>query len=87
MAKLKRKLKKVIVLSVATFFLLVGLLGLALPVLQGWFFLGLSVILYSMYSPKLRLWIHEHAVKYPRIHPYIHRAQEWTAKVFGAPEI
>jgi uncharacterized membrane protein YbaN (DUF454 family) len=87
MVKIKKQLKKAAVLSLATLFLFVGLLGLVLPILQGWFFLGFSLILFSMYSITLRLWIHDRAVKYPRIHPYIHRAQEWTSKVFGAPEI
>lgn len=87
MAMIKRQLKRILVLSLATIFLLLGLAGLVLPVLQGWFFLALSLLLFSMYSPALRAWIHRHTVKYPRIHPYIHRAQEWTTKVFGAPEI
>lgn len=84
---LRKQLKKIIVLSLATLFLLLGLAGLVLPVLQGWFFLALSLILFSLYSPALRAWIHKHTVKYPRIHPFVHRAQEWTSKVFGAPEI
>ncbi len=84
---IKKQIKKAFVLSLAVVFLLLGLAGLVLPILQGWLFLMISLLLFSMYSPSLREWIHQRTVKYPRIHPYIHRAQEWTTKVFGAPEI
>lgn len=87
MAMLKRQLKRLIVLTLATVFLLLGLAGLVLPVLQGWLFLMISALLFSLYSPSLREFIHRHASKYPRIHPYIHKAQDWTTRVFGAPEV
>ena len=83
---IKRQLKKMLVLALATVFLLVGLAGLVLPVLQGWFFLALSLLLFSMYSPRLRGWIHRRSEKYPRIHAFVDRAQTWTTRVFGAPE-
>jgi uncharacterized membrane protein YbaN (DUF454 family) len=87
MAKFKRELKRIIVLTLATLFLLIGLAGLVLPVLQGWLFLALSLILFSMYSPSLRAWIDRHTEKYPRLHSVVGRAQRWTTRVFGAPEV
>lgn len=87
MARVKKELKRIIVLTLASLFFVLGLAGLVLPVLQGWLFLAISALLFSLYSPRLRLWIHNHTVKYPRIHPFIHRAQEWTTRVFGAPEV
>ncbi len=84
---IKKQIKKVFVLSVATLFLLLGLAGLVLPILQGWLFLAISAILFSMYSPRLRAWIDERTVKYPKIHKFVGKAQDWTTKVFGAPEI
>lgn len=84
---LKRQVKKFIVLTLATLFLLLGLAGLVLPILQGWLFLAISLILFSMYSPRLRAWIHDKSVKYPRIHAFVDKAQTWTTKVFGAPEV
>lgn len=83
----KKQLKRMLVLSVATLFLVVGVAGLVLPVLQGWFFLALSLILFSMYSPGLRAWIERHTVKYPKIHAMVDKANAWTTKVFGAPEV
>lgn len=86
MAMIKRHMKRLLVLSLAVFFLLLGLLGLALPILQGWFFLALSLILFSMYSPSLRSWIDHHTVKYPKLHAFVHKAHDWSTRVFGAPE-
>lgn len=84
---LRKQLKRIIVLSIATLFLLLGLAGLVLPVLQGWFFLALSLILFSLYSPALRAWIDRHTIKYPKIHAFVGKANDWTTKVFGAPEV
>jgi uncharacterized protein len=84
---IKKQVKKIFVLSVATLFLLLGLAGLVLPILQGWLFLAISAILFSMYSPRLREWIDRHTVKYPRLHRMVGKAQTWTTKVFGAPEV
>ena len=87
MAMLKKQLKRVLVLSLATVFLLLGLAGLVLPVLQGWLFLVISALLFSMYSPRIRVWIHEHTATYPWLHTIVVRAQGWTERVFGAPEV
>ena len=87
MAMIKKQLKKVFILTLATLFLLLGLAGLVLPVLQGWLFLAISALLFSMYSPALRAWMDKHTVKYPMLHKFVGRANDWTTKVFGAPEV
>lgn len=87
MAMLKKKLKKFLVLTLASIFFVLGLAGLVLPVLQGWLFLAISALLFSMYSPRIRHWMDTHTVKYPKLHRVISRAQHWTTKVFGAPEV
>lgn len=74
-------------LTLAGAFLLLGLAGLVLPVLQGWLFLAISAILFSMYSPSMRAWIDRHTEKYPKLHKVVGTAQAWTSKVFGAPEV
>jgi uncharacterized membrane protein YbaN (DUF454 family) len=83
---LKRHMRRVLVLGTATVFLLLGLAGLVLPILQGWFFLALSAILYSMYSPALRGWLDKHTVRYPKIHAWVGKAESWVVRIFGAPE-
>ncbi len=87
MAMLKKKLKKALVLTLATLFFLLGLAGLVLPLLQGWLFLAISALLFSMYSPRIREFIDRHTVKYPKIHTFVGRANDWTTKIFGAPEV
>jgi len=76
-----------IVLSLATICLLLGLAGLALPFLQGFLFLAISALLFSLYSPTLRAWIDKHTIRYPRIHAFVDKAQQFVTRVFGAPEV
>ncbi|MCC7500378.1 DUF454 family protein [Candidatus Nomurabacteria bacterium] len=87
MAMLKKKLKKILILTLASFFFVLGLAGLVLPVLQGWLFLAISALLFSMYSPRLRAWMDKHTIKYPNLHRFVGKANDWTTKVFGAPEV
>ena len=84
---LKRHAKRVLVITLGVIFVLLGLAGLVLPLLQGWLFLAIGALLLSMYSPTLRGFIHRHTTKYPRIHAFVERAEGWTTKVFGAPEV
>jgi uncharacterized membrane protein YbaN (DUF454 family) len=84
---LKNKLKRILVISLGILSILVGLAGLVLPVLQGWFFLAIGALLLSMYSPRLRAWIYHHTSKFPKLHAWVLKADEWTTKVFGAPEV
>jgi uncharacterized membrane protein YbaN (DUF454 family) len=84
---IKKKLKRALIITLGVFFMLVGLAGLVLPILQGWFFLILGALLLSMYSPRLRAFIYRHTVKYPKVHAFVAKAEGWTERVFGAPEV
>ena len=83
---IKKEAKRILVLSLGVFFLLVGLAGLVLPILQGWFFLAISLLLFSMYSPRLRHWIDARTAKYPKLNAFVDRANSWVVRVVGAPE-
>lgn len=83
---MKKHLKRVLVLTLACVSILIGLAGLVLPILQGWFFLILGVLLLSLYSPKIRAWLDRHTVRYPHLHKFVRRAEGWVVRVFGAPE-
>jgi len=85
--QLKKKLKKYFVIALGVLCILVGLAGLVLPFLQGWFFLAIGALLLSMYSPGIRTWMDKHTVKYPKLHAFVERAHGWTTKVFGAPDV
>lgn len=84
---IKKQVKKIFVLTLATVFLVLGLAGLVLPVLQGWLFLAISALLFSMYSPRFRAWIDRHTVKYPKLHAMVGKAEGWIIRVLGAPEV
>jgi hypothetical protein len=60
---------------------------LVLPILQGWLFLAIGALLLSMYSPSLRAFIYRHTSKFPKFHVWVLKTDEWTTKVFGAPEV
>jgi len=83
---MKKHAKRVLVLSLGILFLLVGLAGLVLPIIQGWFFLAISLLLFSMYSPSLRAWIDRHTQRYPHLHTFVMRAEAFVVRVFGLPE-
>lgn len=87
MKRFKKELKRILVLSLATAFLLLGLAGLVLPVLQGWLFLAISALLFSMYSPSLRAWLDRRTEPYPWLHKLVAKAETWTTRIFGAPEV
>jgi uncharacterized membrane protein YbaN (DUF454 family) len=84
---IKRQLKRIVVITLGVIFILLGLAGLVLPILQGWLFLAIGALLLSIYSPTLRGWMNTHTVKYPKIHKFVGRAQSWVERVFGAPEV
>jgi|GEM_PF-1396677 len=87
MKRFKKELKRVVVLTLASVFLLLGLAGLVLPVLQGWLFLAISALLFSMYSPSLRAWLDRRTEPYPWLHKFVAKAEAWTTRIFGAPEV
>ncbi len=86
-SRLKKKLKKYFIITLGVLSVLVGLAGLVLPVLQGWFFLAIGGLLLSMYSPGIRAFMDKHTAAYPKLHAFVERAHGWTTKVFGAPDV
>ena len=65
------------------FFLIFGLLGLALPFLQGIFFLAIGVVLLSLASTTIRKWIEQRTRKYPKIHIFVERIENWVVGIIG----
>lgn len=86
MAKLNKRVKQFLVITLGTIFIILGLIGLVLPFLQGFLFLAIGLIILSLYSPSLRDFIDRHTVKYPSLHRMFGKANEWVIKVLGAPE-
>lgn len=78
-----KKFKKILVISVAVVFIILGIAGLVLPFLQGVLFLFIGVILLSFYFPKPRLWIEKHSARYPHIFALTKKIEKWMAKIIG----
>ena len=80
------KVKRILVMIAAGFFLLAGVAGLALPFLQGWLFLAIGAILLSISSRRFRAWIESHTRKYPKTHEYFEKTEVWISKIIGPLE-
>lgn len=80
---MKRKIKKIMVLTAGIIFILLGLFGLFLPFLQGILFLIIGFLILSLYFPKIRLRIQKHAEKSPHLFSLINKAEKWIAKIIG----
>ena len=82
---MKKKIKRIALLVGAFLFLLLGIIGLVLPFLQGFLFIGISLMLFSLYSTRFRDWLLNHTQRYPRIHAQLEKIQsrisEWIGEV------
>ena len=81
-----KQTKRAAVLIVGVLFVLLGLLGLFLPFLQGIIFLVIGALLLSAYSPTLREALQSHTRNYPRLHYWVLRAEAWIERILGKPE-
>ena len=82
---IKKNIKRIAVVTLGVTFLLLGLVGLVLPVFQGLLFLVIGLLLLSAYSPSLRQWIQDHTVKYPKLHAWAGKAEGWIERIIGKP--
>ncbi|MDP3646301.1 MAG: hypothetical protein Q8R25_04400 [bacterium] len=80
---MNKEIKRILVLVAGVSFLILGLLGLALPFLQGFLFLMIGGILVSISSRTARTWIESHTRKYPKIHKAVERIEVWIVKMIG----
>jgi uncharacterized membrane protein YbaN (DUF454 family) len=82
---MKKHFKRVAILTLAVMFILLGLIGLVLPFLQGFLFLAIGLLFLSFYSPKLRAWMDKYTVRYPRLHQAVLRVEGWVISIIGRP--
>lgn len=80
---MKKKIKKILVLSIGIIFIIFGLLGLILPFLQGIIFLSVGFLLLFSRFPKAQLWADKHTEKYPHLHKIIKKIESWLKKIIG----
>jgi len=78
-----KELKRILVLSAGFIFVILGLVGLALPFLQGVLFLVIGFILLSISSPTVRRWMDSHTLRYPKLHAIVQRTERWITGIIG----
>ncbi|HEY4526773.1 MAG TPA: hypothetical protein VJK53_02910 [Candidatus Paceibacterota bacterium] len=79
------QLKRVLLFIAAFAFIIAGLIGLALPFLQGFLFLAIGIILLSIASPRARAWIEHHTRKYPKFHSWVEKIEKKITDIIGTP--
>ena len=77
--------KRIAILILAILFLILGVIGLVLPFLQGFLFIAIGLLLLSLYSPALRAWLDKHTVRYPKLHHIVLKAEDWVVSIIGRP--
>ena len=77
------QIKRVLLFVAAFVFIVAGIIGLALPFLQGFLFLAIGLILLSIASPRARTWIEGHTRKYPKLHAWIQKIQTRVTNWIG----
>ena len=77
------KAKRIFVIALGVFFVLLGIAGTVLPFLQGILFFAIGLILLSFSFPKIRIWMEKHTIKYPKLHLAVKKVEGWITKVVG----
>ena len=75
--------KRIIIFALGIAFLLLGVVGLFLPFLQGFLFLAVGILLLSLYSPTLRGWVEKHTRRWPKFHELVMKVDAWLRRTVG----
>ncbi len=75
--------KRIIIFTVGIVLLLLGVVGLALPFLQGIIFILIGLFLLSTFSPTMREWVDTHTRRYPKIHEVVVKVQQFITRLVG----
>ncbi|HEY4516922.1 MAG TPA: hypothetical protein VJG64_03155 [Candidatus Paceibacterota bacterium] len=79
------RIKRALIWVAAIIFIILGLVGFALPFLQGFLFLAIGLILLSIASPRARTWIEHHTRKYPKVHAFVAKVEKRITDIIGMP--
>jgi uncharacterized membrane protein YbaN (DUF454 family) len=80
---MKYYVKRTIVIVLGFIFLILGIVGLALPFLQGFLFIAIGLLLLSAVSPTLRHYVESHTRRWPKLHEVVMRVDGWFKKIIG----
>ncbi|MDO8522423.1 MAG: PGPGW domain-containing protein [bacterium] len=78
-----KEIKRILVQTAGIILVVLGVLGLALPLLQGILFLAIGLILLSSASPNAHKWIKSHTIRYPRFHSLVQKTEKWITDIIG----
>ena len=78
-----RHTKRALIFFFGIVFLFLGVIGLALPFLQGILFIAIGLLLLSIFSPTLREWVERHTRKYPKVHEAVIKVQQFINRMIG----
>jgi uncharacterized protein len=83
---MKTKFKKAGMIIVSFALIILGLVGLALPFLQGFLFLFTGIALLSLVSKRMRAWLEERTRPYPKTHKFVEKTQQWMIGIIGSTD-
>jgi len=83
MGEMNKHVKRAMVFAAAIIFIVLGVVGLALPFLQGFLFLAIGLILLSIASPTAREWIEHHTRKFPKVHAFVQKVEKRITDIIG----
>jgi uncharacterized membrane protein YbaN (DUF454 family) len=82
---MRRVIRRYVILTLGWIFILLGILGLFLPILQGILFLCIGVLLLSSESARMRLMIMKLGRRYPKFRTALTaakgKAREWRNRL------
>ncbi|MDO8552035.1 MAG: PGPGW domain-containing protein [bacterium] len=80
---MNREIKRALVLSAGVIFLILGVVGLGTPFLQGILFIAIGLTLLSIASVKARRWIELHTKRFPRIQSVVQKIEKQLNALIG----
>lgn len=78
---MKRNGSHYLMLGLGWFFIVLGILGLFLPILQGILFLAIGLVILSRRSPRVRLLLRRLAKRYPAFGRVLEEARQRAARL------
>lgn len=76
-------MKRIFITVCAVLFLILGLIGLALPFLQGFLFILIGVVLLSLVSERFKNYAESHTRKYPKVHAVVEKIKDAADRYIG----
>lgn len=80
---MKYHTKKIFIQTLGLFFILLGVAGIFLPILQGILFLIIGLLLLSVYSEWARRQLDRMGSVHPKAAYWVARIERWVYRVFG----